>query len=187
MKSVSLIFVVIVSLWSGVSCADGEYFLYKNCADQGRGAPLIGCANAEIGKKLDNLRINHFLEASIPVRADPEGGKVLNSAVIPVVIPPNYTAVDGWSYENRRYFKSAKKFAVPFSDEKVDVIVVVDHVDTIQGGNKLLSLDSPDAKAMFTFWYSERLGVLAFGLPQEGNSGDVYYCATAPCLFSSSR
>lgn len=164
--------------------AESDAYLYQNCSGKNRGIPLVDCSSAEIDRGLKSVRINHFLEPVLPISSS-RHIKYLESNTIPIAIPENYASVSSWDYKYRRYIKFKTDFDSGIFEDKVDVIVVLDEVDEEleKKEERVISLDDPKAKPLFSFWYSARRGVLAIGLPKAGDSGDVYYCVSKSCLF----
>jgi hypothetical protein len=107
-------FSFVITLLSVLARADDSQFLYKNCADQATGAPLVDCSTLEISGDLNYLRINHYEEIGLK---KPNGyrGLVLNSKKIPMAIPDNYQNIDEWAYGDVKYIKSRKNSQLNFT------------------------------------------------------------------------
>ncbi|MFC4821943.1 hypothetical protein [Dokdonella ginsengisoli] len=180
-KSYGNLMLVSLMLISGQ--AIGGSYLYQNCADQSRGVPLVDCSSAEIDSELRSVRVNHYLEAGLPI-SNTKHTRYLGSEIIPVAIPDGYNSLNSWSFKNRKYIKIKSGVDSRVIKEKVDIIVVLDYIDEHEKEpSDLASLDDPRAKPIFSFWYSTNRGVLAIGIPKPGDSGDVYYCVSSKCLF----
>lgn len=174
---------ILISLMLMSDRAMGESYLYQNCADQSRGIPLVDCSSAEVDSELRSVRVNHYLEAILPI-SNAGHTRYLGSKIIPIAIPDSYASLNSWNFENKKYIKIKSDVDSRVLNEKVDIIVVLDYTgEREKESSDVISLDDPKAKPIFSFWYSTDRGVLAIGIPKPGDSGDVYYCVSKRCLF----
>lgn len=158
--------------------AEDDAYVYQNCADQMLGVPLTRCATIEVSKKLDDIRVNSYIEPGVIPDSSPDF-RVLNSKKLGIVIPKGYSRYGSWVYKDRKYFKTNIGFYSKLFETHVDSVVVVDN----SSGANVKSWDGPSSRPLFSYWYSPEKGVVAIGFPKPGDSGDVYYCSSKHCLF----
>lgn len=162
-----------------------KFYVYQNCGDQMIGPPLTRCSQVRISYDLADVYRNDIFDVGIKA-ATASGFRAVNSFLAPIAIPDDYGRTGAWIYGKYKYVKVGSANAALFSNEPVDTIVVVGNLDKIKDLATVDSLHSLDLldNQVASFWYSARKGVLAIGYSQLGDSGEVFYCVSNPCLFA---
>jgi hypothetical protein len=164
-------------------------FEYENCADQRLGMPLLECTTLKIHRSLTEVHMRDLFEQGLP-KSTNNKFYAIDSKLVPIAIPKeNYATTDSWVYENRKYYKISRdsnKTHIKKYPPSVDVILVVDKINEIPGINDIKEFDRFELikNTAMTFWYSEKNGVTAIGFHLIAQSGEVYTCIKAPCLFA---
>lgn len=191
---------VCVSLCGAAGCVQAESaahpYEYTNCAGVSSSLPLLGCEVMRVDLRRGEIVIRDNIE-KIDVRKFEWTEKksrfmALESSLLPIAIPKeNYSRLNEWSFQGRRYIKSSGSRVLPFMGSKqFDAVIVLDDSKDIG------SVDSknPDSnpklfeKSILTFLYSPVRGVVAIGFPNGSNGSgsgatEVTFCAAERCLF----
>ena len=149
--------------------AFGSTYVYYNCADQQPGVPLVRCGEITIDETLSQVTIiDQGTNTSDPTE-DPDFLFVA-SPLLPVAVPRHdYEKSDQWEFRGVSFKKTRKDFSLVLLNESIKV-------DVISAAER--------GKVFMLFWYSRASGVQAIGFTGTTQSGTVYYCSRAPCLFS---
>lgn len=156
----------------GVNLNDTGGNVYFNCADQGRGAPLLACERLVFDLKKNEIRLHDVIEKS-DVGCTSKDYFCISSIKFPIAVPKNrYSEINSWNFTGIRYVKEVSHYRIPYSIGQEQI------VDIVSARNR-------NDKVILTFWYSETRGVVAVGLPaKEGDSGDVFYLGDGVGLFA---